>query len=105
MQRLLSVVLLVFFVAHPGWSQQQPEPARMSFTIGAGYDQGDFGTTELSQALYFPLSFRYTGDRRRCAHRHHHHATRRNPYACLHAGRDRRDGQGDEAGKRSGDGR
>jgi len=63
MQRLLSVVLLVFFVAHPGWSQQQPEPARMSFTIGAGYDQGDFGTTELSQALYFPLSFRYTASR------------------------------------------
>src|SRR4030095_10598094 len=59
-RRLPLVAFLVFFVAHPGWSQQQPNPARMSFTIGAGYDQGDFGTPDISRALYFPFSFRYT---------------------------------------------
>jgi hypothetical protein len=60
MRRLSSVAFLVFFVAHPGWSQQRPAPARMSFTIGAGYDQGDFGTPDISRAVYFPFSFRYT---------------------------------------------
>ena len=59
-RRLALALLVVFFVAHPGWSQQQPNPARMSFTIGAGYDQGDFGTPDISRALYFPFSFRYT---------------------------------------------
>jgi hypothetical protein len=65
MARCLSLLtgLLFFFVAHPGWSQQQPAPARISFTIGAGYDQGDFGTTELSRAVYFPIAFRYTASR------------------------------------------
>jgi hypothetical protein len=63
MRRLPFVAFLVFFVAHPGWSQQQVAPARMSFTIGAGYDQGDFGTSELSQAIYFPFSFRYSASR------------------------------------------
>jgi hypothetical protein len=58
--RLPLLAFLVFFVAHPGWSQQQPNPARMSFTVGAGYDQGDFGTPDISRALYFPFSFRYT---------------------------------------------
>jgi hypothetical protein len=67
MSRRLSsfvcLLCLLFFVAHPGWSQQQSAPARMSFTIGAGYDQGDFGTTEISRAVYFPFAFRYTADR------------------------------------------
>jgi len=63
MRRLSLAACLIFFVAHPGWSQQQPASARMSFTIGAGYDQGDFGTSELSRALYFPFSFRYTASR------------------------------------------
>jgi len=59
-RHLPFAVFLVFFVAHPGWSQFQPASARMSFTVGAGYDQGDFGTSDLSRALYFPFSFRYT---------------------------------------------
>src|SRR4030095_5377580 len=63
MQRLSFVAFLILFVAHPGWSQFQPVSARMSFTIGAGYDQGDFGTNELSQAIYFPFSFRYSASR------------------------------------------
>ena len=65
MARRLSFLtgLLFFFVAHPGCSQQQPTPARMSFTVGAGYDQGDFGTTEISRAVYFPIGFRYTSAR------------------------------------------
>src|SRR5688572_25644006 len=60
---ILSVFFSVFFVAHPGWSQQQTAPARMSFTLGAGYDRGGFGTTEISRALYLPFSFRYTATR------------------------------------------
>jgi hypothetical protein len=62
MRRLPVAAFLVFFVANRGWSQQ-PVPARISFTIGAGYDQGDFGTSELSQAIYFPFSFRYSASR------------------------------------------
>lgn len=62
-RRLGFVAFLVFFVAHPGWSQFKPATARMSLTIGTGYDQGGFGTPELSQAVYFPFSFRYTASR------------------------------------------
>ena len=65
LRRLASLAVLssVFFVALPGWSQQVPTPARLSFTVGAGYDQGNFGTDELSRALYFPFSFRYAKPR------------------------------------------
>lgn len=52
----------LLLIANPGWGQQAP-PARMSFTIGVGYDQGNFGTSETSRAAYVPVGFRYTGTR------------------------------------------
>src|SRR4026207_225976 len=55
-----AILLLVF--AHPGWGRQTT-PARMSLTIGLGYDQGDFGTLETSRAVYVPFTLRYIAPR------------------------------------------
>src|SRR5678815_1024476 len=60
--RLSLAGLLLLVIAHPGWSQTTA-PARMSFTIGFGYDQGDFGTTETSRAVYVPFTLRYIAPR------------------------------------------
>lgn len=54
----LAAILLLAF-AHPGWSRQTA-PTRMSLTVGLGYDQGDFGTLEISKAVYVPFTLRYT---------------------------------------------
>lgn len=63
MRRLLTAVALVLLSAGAGWGQQTTAPARFTFRMGAGYDQGDFGSTEVSKAYYAPFSLRYTGKR------------------------------------------
>jgi hypothetical protein len=60
--RLAFAALLLILITSPGWAQQTP-PSRMSFTVGFGYDQGDFGTSETSRALYIPFGVRYTASR------------------------------------------
>ena len=42
-----------------------PEPGRDHFQlkIGAGYDQGDFGTSDTTRSFYAPLTLRYLGER------------------------------------------
>jgi hypothetical protein len=49
--------------AGAGWGQQLQSPARVTVRLGAGYDQGDFGTGETSKAAYLPLSVRFAADR------------------------------------------
>jgi len=55
-------ILLLLFSAELGWGQRLA-PARLVFRTGVGYDQGDFGSTDVSKALYFPFSLRYVGTR------------------------------------------
>ena len=57
--RLQLAVLFLLFGAHSGWGQTVV-PARMSLTVGLGYDRGDFGTSVTTRASYVPFSFRYT---------------------------------------------
>jgi hypothetical protein len=56
-------VLLLFLTAGPAWGQQSGERDHFLFKIGAAYDQGDFGTSETSRALFLPLTLRYLGER------------------------------------------
>jgi hypothetical protein len=62
MKRILTAVALVCLSAASGWGQSAA-PARFTLRIGAGYDQGDFGSSEVSRAYYAPLSVRYTARR------------------------------------------
>ena len=61
-RRIPLAALLLLFGAHLGWGRQTA-PARMSLTLGVGYDRGDFGTRETSRAFYVPFAFRYSAAR------------------------------------------
>ena len=63
MRRVLTAVALLCVSVTSGWGQQAATPARFTLRLGAGYDQGDFGSTEVSRAYYAPFSLRYTGTR------------------------------------------
>jgi hypothetical protein len=45
--------------------ESAPSPGREHFQlkIGAGYDQGDFGTRDTTRSFYAPVTFRYLGER------------------------------------------
>jgi hypothetical protein len=64
LSRLGTAVPILLLSASLSWGQQQPAPTRMSFTIGVGYDQGDFGSTEVSRAAYIPVALRYSASPR-----------------------------------------
>jgi len=61
--RFLLLPLLLFLSAGLGWGQQPQERAHFLFKIGSSYDQGDFGTSETSRALFTPVTLRYLGSR------------------------------------------
>jgi hypothetical protein len=63
MRRLLTVIALLCLSVSASWGQQAAAPARFTFRMGAGYDQGDFGAAEISRAYYVPFSLRYTASR------------------------------------------
>jgi hypothetical protein len=63
MRRLLTAVTLVILSVGPGWGQTSSAPARFTFRTGFGYDQGTFGSADVSRALYAPFSLRYTASR------------------------------------------
>jgi Putative MetA-pathway of phenol degradation len=54
-----------------GGQDREPLPSREASTgrehfqlkLGAGYDQGDFGTSSTTRSVYAPITFRYLGDR------------------------------------------
>jgi hypothetical protein len=62
MKRLLTAVALLCMTVTTGWGQAAA-PARFTLRMGVGYDQGDFGSTEVSRAYYAPFSLRYTRTR------------------------------------------
>jgi len=59
MNRLLTAFALLCLTAAAGWGQAAA-PGRFTLRMGVGYDQGDFGTAEISRAYYAPFSLRYT---------------------------------------------
>jgi hypothetical protein len=62
--RLCLLPLLLLLVnARTASSQGQDEREHFQFKIGAFYDQGDFGSTNTTRALYTPITLRYLGDR------------------------------------------
>ena len=63
MKRLFAAVALMCLSVASSWGQQSAAPARFTFRMGVGYDQGDFGSTEVSRAYYAPFSLRYTRSR------------------------------------------
>ena len=60
---VLLVLLCLLWNAKDGWAQQAQERPHFLFKIGASYDQGDFGTSETSRALFIPVTLRYLGSR------------------------------------------
>jgi hypothetical protein len=60
MRRTLAVIVLLAVSASASWGQSAPV-RHFTFKMGAGYDQGTFGSTEVSRAAYAPFSLRYTG--------------------------------------------
>jgi hypothetical protein len=62
MKRLLTVITLMCLSVSASWGQSAA-PARFTFRMGAGYDQGTFGATETSRAYYAPFSLKYTARR------------------------------------------
>jgi hypothetical protein len=63
MARFPITILLFFMSAGLGWAQQLQSPARVTFRMGVGYDQGDFGSDETSRAAYLPVSLRFAANR------------------------------------------
>jgi hypothetical protein len=63
MIRFALTVLVFLMTAGMGWAQQALAPARVTFRMGIGYDQGDFGTGETSRAAYLPVSVRFAANR------------------------------------------
>lgn len=63
MTRLPLAILLFVMGAGQGWAQQLQAPARVTLRMGVGYDQGDFGTGEISRAAYLPVSVRFAANR------------------------------------------
>ncbi len=63
MRRPIAAIALLCLSAASGWSQQLAAPARFTLRVGVGYDQGDFGSSEISRASYAPFSLRYTARR------------------------------------------
>src|SRR6186713_2958353 len=63
MARFPLTILLFFMSAGLGWAQQLQAPARVTFRMGVGYDQGEFGSGETSRAAYLPVSLRFAANR------------------------------------------
>lgn len=63
MKRLLMVLALSCASVTASWGQQGLAPARFTFKMGVGYDQGGFGSAEISKAYYAPFSVRYNARR------------------------------------------
>lgn len=54
-----SIVAILLLPASPGWAQRE----HFQLKFGAGYDQGDFGTSATTHTAYVPVTLRYLGDR------------------------------------------
>lgn len=54
-----STLALMLLDATPSWAQRD----HFQLKFGAGYDQGDFGTSEQTRTLYAPVTLRYLGER------------------------------------------
>ena len=57
------ILLPLFFLLACAQSIQAQDTQREHFQIkvGTAYDRGDYGTSELTQTRYFPVTFRYLG--------------------------------------------
>ncbi len=53
------ILVMLLLAASPGWAQRE----HFQLKVGAGYDQGDFGTSETTRTLYAPVTLRYLGER------------------------------------------
>src|SRR5262245_5606190 len=62
MKRLTAAICFLLVLAVPGQTQTL-RPSRMVVTVGLGYDRGDFGTPDVSKAMYVPFSLRYVANR------------------------------------------
>lgn len=54
-----AILAIVLVAATPGWAQRE----HFQLKFGAGYDRGDFGTSETTQTAYAPVTLRYLGER------------------------------------------
>jgi hypothetical protein len=43
--------------------ENRPEREHFQLKVGAGYDQGDFGTSDTTRSAYAPVTLRYLGER------------------------------------------
>ena len=43
--------------------EERPGREHFQLKIGAGYDQGDFGTSDTTRSVYVPITLRYLGER------------------------------------------
>jgi Putative MetA-pathway of phenol degradation len=57
---MLLTIFAVLCAGTPGWSQ---ELEHFVLKIGSSYDQGDYGSPDLSRVLYTPITLRYMGTR------------------------------------------
>jgi hypothetical protein len=54
-----SILPLLLLEPPEGWAQRE----HFQLKVGAGYDRGDFGTSETTHAAYAPVTLRYLGER------------------------------------------
>ncbi|HET9488190.1 MAG TPA: transporter [Methylomirabilota bacterium] len=58
--RVVGPVLAVLLLdTTAGWAERE----HFQLKVGAGYDQGDFGTSETTHTAYAPVTLRYLGER------------------------------------------
>jgi len=53
------ILMVVLLEANPAWAQRD----HFQLKLGAGYDQGDFDTSETTHTAYAPVTLRYLGER------------------------------------------
>jgi len=62
-KRLILLPLFFLLVSARALHGQETQREHFQIKVGTAYDRGDYGTSELTQTRYFPVTFRYLGEK------------------------------------------
>src|SRR5688572_8003469 len=62
-KRLILLPLFFLLVCARAVHGQETQREHFQIKVGTAYDRGDYGTSELTKTRYFPITFRYLGEK------------------------------------------
>jgi len=62
-KRLTLLPLFILLACAPSIQAQETQREHFQIKVGTAYDRGDYGSTELTTTRYFPVTFRYLGEK------------------------------------------